>query len=90
MDSILQLEKELGVVFLMVNIDECLVEKLYCDTSCSNFLNKSNKPAAVYTNTTSFVGIRAVIDPFCSDSQCGQKEPTVIPCHNGGTQRSDG
>ncbi|XP_025422894.1 DE-cadherin isoform X3 [Sipha flava] len=85
-----ELEKDLGVVFLMVNIDECLVEKLYCDTSCSNFLNKSNKPAAVYTNTTSFVGIRAVIDPFCSDSQCGQKEPTIIPCHNGGTPRSDG
>ncbi|XP_025194494.1 DE-cadherin isoform X1 [Melanaphis sacchari] len=82
-----ELEKELGVTFLMVNIDECLVEKLYCESSCTNFLNKSNEPAAVYTNTTSFVGIRAVIDPFC---QCEQRATTKITCHNGGSPTSDG
>ncbi|XP_050421332.1 DE-cadherin isoform X2 [Adelges cooleyi] len=82
-----ELEKELGVVFLMVNIDECLVEKLYCESSCTNFLNKSNEPAAVYTNTTSFVGIRAVVDPFC---QCEQKVPAKITCYNGGTPTADG
>lgn len=82
-----ELEKELGVVFLMVNIDECLVEKLYCESSCTNFLNKSNEPAAVYTNTTSFVGIRAVVDPFC---QCEQRIATKVTCHNGGTPTSDG
>lgn len=77
----------MGVVFLMVNIDECLVEKLYCESSCTNFLNKSNLPAAVLTNTTSFVGIRAVIDPFC---QCEQRAPPKITCYNGGTPTSDG
>ncbi|XP_050545953.1 DE-cadherin isoform X3 [Daktulosphaira vitifoliae] len=82
-----ELEKELGVVFLMVNIDECLVEKLYCESSCTNFLNKSNEPAAVFTNTTSFVGIRAIIKPFC---QCEQRLPSVITCFNGGTPTTDG
>lgn len=71
----------------MVNIDECLVEKLYCESSCTNFLHKSNAPAAVYTNTTSFVGIRAVVDPFC---QCEQVAAPKITCYNGGTPTSDG
>jgi len=79
-----ELEKALGLKVLMVSIDECLVEKLYCESSCTNFLNKSKVPSAVYTNTTSFVGVRAVVDPLCTcDSQ--QK----IVCHNGGTPVGD-
>lgn len=65
----------------MISIDECLVEKAYCgETSCTNFLNKSNVPSAVYTNTTSFVGVRAVVDPICS---CDVVHKIV--CYNGGT-----
>lgn len=69
----------------MVNIDECLVEKLYCESSCYNFLNKNNVPAPVYTNTTSFVGIRAVIDPLCL---CAP--PPKMTCYNDGSPKADG
>ncbi|XP_014282551.1 DE-cadherin isoform X2 [Halyomorpha halys] len=75
-----ELEKELGVVILMVNIDECLVERQYCEGSCINFLNKSREPIAVYTNTTTFVGVKAVVDPFCN---CEVLSRPV--CYNGGT-----
>ncbi|XP_021942527.1 DE-cadherin isoform X2 [Zootermopsis nevadensis] len=74
------IEQELGVTLLMINIDECLIEKASCETSCTNFLTKSNVPSAVYTNTTSFVGVRAVVDPMCT---CSVPEPLV--CLNGGT-----
>ncbi|XP_054263289.1 DE-cadherin-like [Macrosteles quadrilineatus] len=80
-----ELEKALGVSMLMVNIDECLVEKLYCtEPSCTNFLNKSKVPSAVYTNTTSFVGVRAVVDPLCI---CDVTQKMV--CYNGGTPVGD-
>jgi hypothetical protein len=75
-----QIEQELGVSLLMINIDECLIEKALCEASCTNFLTKSNVPSAVYTNTTSFVGVRAVVDPVCT---CTVPEPLV--CLNGGT-----
>uniref|UniRef100_A0A8D8QW96 DE-cadherin n=2 Tax=Cacopsylla melanoneura TaxID=428564 RepID=A0A8D8QW96_9HEMI len=76
-----QIEQELGCEILMVNIDECLKEKNFCkeSLSCINFLNKSNVPYAVYTNTTSFVGVNAVISPFC---KC---EFPKHFCYNGGT-----
>jgi hypothetical protein len=76
----LQIEQELGVTLLMINIDECLIEKASCESSCTNFLSKSNKPSAVYTRTTSFVGVHAVVDPMC---MCTVAEPLV--CLNGGT-----
>ncbi|XP_063231568.1 DE-cadherin [Bacillus rossius redtenbacheri] len=75
-----ELEQELGVKILMFSIDECLLEKVSCETSCTNFLNKSNVPYAVYTNTTSFVGVRAVVDPLCT---CVVQEKSF--CLNGGT-----
>ncbi|RZF43960.1 hypothetical protein LSTR_LSTR006768 [Laodelphax striatellus] len=80
------LERALGVKILMVNIDECLLEKKYCEGDCINFLNKSNSPSPVYTNTTTFVGVNAVIEPFCS-CQFPKKQLTI--CHNGGTPVGD-
>lgn len=68
----------------MVNIDECLLERKYCEGSCKNFLNKSTVPSPIYTNTTSFIGVRAVIDPFCN---CDLPKRTV--CFNGGTLVGD-
>lgn len=68
----------------MINIDECLIERQYCPTSCVNFLNKSKIPHAIYTNTSSFVGVEAVIDPLCS---CSIREHLV--CLNGGTPLVD-
>jgi hypothetical protein len=77
----LQIEQELGVALLMVNIDECLIERASCgEESCTNFLSKSNVSSAVFTNTTSFVGVRAVVDPMCI---CNIPERLV--CLNGGT-----
>lgn len=76
----LQIEQELGVTLLMINIDECLIEKASCQASCTNFLAKSTVPSAVFTNTTSFVGVHAVVDPMCT---CNVPEPLV--CLNGGT-----
>lgn len=79
-----QLEKMLGVEVLMINIDECIIEKVSCnDLSCINFLNKSEKPYSVYTNTSSFVGVQAIVDPVCS---C---ELPQIDCLNGGTPLRD-
>lgn len=74
------IEQELGVTLLMINIDECIIEKASCEASCTNFLTKSNTPSPVYTNTTSFVGVHAVVDPMCT---CSVPEPLV--CLNGGT-----
>lgn len=68
----------------MINIDECLIEKASCETSCVNFLNKSKTPHAVYTNTSSFVGVRAIVDPYCT---CNVRERLV--CLNGGTPLKD-
>lgn len=74
------IEQELGVTLLMINIDECLIEKASCESSCTNFLTKSTMPSTVYTNTTSFVGVHAVVDPMCT---CTVSEQLV--CLNGGT-----
>lgn len=68
----------------MVGIDECLVEKTFCESSCTNILSKSTTPYAVYTNTSSFVGVNAVVDPAC---EC-QPNPE-IHCLNGGTRIGD-
>lgn len=77
----MQLQTELGVNFTMVNIDECMVENT-CEgkRSCTNQLNIDNRPAVVFTNKTSFVGVNAVVVPIC-----GLNEITVTECYNGGT-----
>jgi len=75
------IEQELGVTLLMINIDECLIERASCKAaSCTNFLNRSIVPYAVLTNRTSFVGVHAVVDPMC---KCNIPEQLV--CLNGGT-----
>ena len=73
------IERELKTEILLVNIDECLFEKLHCN-NCRSYLNASTVPYSVYTNTSSFVGVRAVVDPQCT---CHVAEPIV--CLNGGT-----
>ncbi|EGI65090.1 DE-cadherin [Acromyrmex echinatior] len=75
-----EIEREMKANILLMNIDECLFEKLHCNNSCRNFLNTSTVPYVVYTNTSSFVGVRAVADPLCT---CHMAEPIV--CLNGGT-----
>lgn len=75
-----EIEREMKANILLMNIDECLFEKVHCNISCRNFLNASTVPYVVYTNTSSFVGVRAVVDPQCT---CHVAEPIV--CLNGGT-----
>lgn len=78
------LEKELGIKVLMVNIDECLIERNKCQAACTNVLHKSSVPLLVYTNTTSFVGVNAFIQAECTCSA-----PARPVCLNGGTMLSD-
>lgn len=78
------LEKDLGVKMLMVNIDECLIERSKCEAACTNVLHKSNVPLLVYTNTTSFVGVNAFIQAECTCSP-----PPRTTCLNGGTALND-
>lgn len=76
----LQFEKELGLKMLMINIDECIIEKYKCESSCTNILHKSNVPLLIYTNTTSFVGVNAFIQAECVCNFTAQQF-----CLNGGT-----
>ncbi|XP_049885544.1 DE-cadherin [Pectinophora gossypiella] len=75
-----KIEDELQIKIYMVRIDECLIEKEQCEDSCRNVLIKNNVPLAVYTNTTSFVGVSARDESECT---CERSEPIV--CLNGGT-----
>ncbi|XP_032691269.1 DE-cadherin [Odontomachus brunneus] len=75
-----EIEHEMRADILLVNIDECLFEKMHCNNSCRSYLNASTVPYSVYTNISSFVGVRAVMDPQCT---CHVAEPIV--CLNGGT-----
>lgn len=78
----LKLEEELGMKMLMINIDECLIERAKCESSCINVLEKSNVPLSVFTNRTSFVGVNAFITAKCECHEPKHGEPI---CFNGGT-----
>lgn len=78
-----RLENELDLQMLMVNIDECLIERLKCEGSCINELHKSSVPYMIYSNKSSFVGVNAFVQ-----AQCACDLPHVqLPCLNGGTRR---
>ncbi|XP_033215756.1 DE-cadherin-like isoform X2 [Belonocnema kinseyi] len=74
------IETKLNADILLINVDECLFEKLHCNNSCRSFLHVSTVPYCVYTNSSSFAGVRAIVDPQCI---CHVAEPIV--CLNGGT-----
>lgn len=76
-----RLEVELGLKMFMVNIDECLEEKVHCESSCVTKLHKSEVPLLVYTNQTSFVGVNAFTRAEC---ECQDVERGF--CMNGGTR----
>ncbi|XP_050072812.1 DE-cadherin-like [Anopheles maculipalpis] len=75
-----QLEEDVGLSVLMVGIDECIEEGRNCELSCKNTLYKSNVPIAVYTNTSSFVGVNAFVQAECV---C-EAPPPSLTCLNGG------
>lgn len=76
------LEERLGMKMLMINIDECLIEKAKCESSCVNVLEKSNIPLSVFTNRTSFVGVNAFVTAQCT---CNEPKHSERVCLNGGT-----
>lgn len=79
--AIFQLEYTLDIHFVMISISECLNEETACppQNSCSNRLSVTGEPAVVFTNKTSFVGIRAVVEAVCD---C--LSPLEVECRNGG------
>lgn len=77
-----RLEETLGLKVMMISIDECLIERAKCESSCLNVLEKSNIPLSVYTNRTSFVGVNAFIRTECMCAELKHGEPV---CYNGGT-----
>lgn len=85
-----ELERDLGMRILMVSIDECLVEqRAQCESGgCSSVLYKSDVPAQVFTNRTSFVGVNAFVRAEC---RCISTLATIAAqqqqqsCLNGGT-----
>ncbi|RZB41083.1 DE-cadherin, partial [Asbolus verrucosus] len=80
-----KLEQELGVEFVMISINECLQSENCFNKSCSNDLQIKDEPAVVFTNKTSFVGVKAVAAAVCD---CLRR--TVKECFNGGTPHNDG
>ncbi|GJQ67761.1 hypothetical protein Trydic_g21076 [Trypoxylus dichotomus] len=84
--NVLQLERVLGVEFVMISISECILETI-CEagTSCSNHLDISEIPAIVFTNRTSFVGVNAVVRPVCDCRAFDVYER----CLNGGTYNEE-
>lgn len=78
------MEQDLGVDFIMVNINECLLGTS-CNSSCTNDLVIENEPAVVFTNKTSFVGVKAVAKASC---ECRKRK--VVECFNGGSPIEDG
>ncbi|XP_059477254.1 DE-cadherin isoform X2 [Neocloeon triangulifer] len=76
----LELEALTGGKVHMVNIDECLIEKSSCESSCMNLLVKHERPQTVWTNRTSFVGVHAEVQAECV---CSIEEENI--CYNGGT-----
>lgn len=76
-----EIEHALGLEIQMINIDECLIEKKKCETSCTNVLYKSHVPHMIYSNTTSFVGVNAYVKAEC---ECKASLPQ-IECLNNGT-----
>jgi len=80
------LERQLGVNILMIHIDECMVEGQNCEGSCYNELDVLEQPTLVMTNTTSFVGVTAKIEPTCGcPARRGISTCQSNPCLNGGT-----
>ncbi|XP_076261090.1 DE-cadherin [Rhynchophorus ferrugineus] len=81
-----KLEKELNVRFVTISINECLNETICgLGNSCSNKLNIYDDPAVVFTNQTSFVGVKAYVQADCN---CADRIP--VECFNGGTMESNG
>ncbi|XP_054165441.1 neural-cadherin-like isoform X3 [Oppia nitens] len=83
------IEHEVGINITLVGIDECLIENVNCESSCTNILEINPQPIVVNANRTSFVGVNVWTKAKCV---CGARDFTEVetcrkmppPCHNGG------
>ncbi|XP_022902196.1 DE-cadherin [Onthophagus taurus] len=76
------LEQELGVTFVMISISECMKESICgSETSCMSQLSIMDTPAIVFTNRTSFVGVKAIVEALCECVEIPRRQT----CLNGGT-----
>lgn len=83
------IEQEVGINITMVGIDECLIENLNCESSCTNVLMVDRQPIMVNANRTSFVGVNTWVQPKCTcgardfaeKESCRKRPP---PCFNDG------
>ncbi|KAH1023183.1 hypothetical protein HUJ04_012437 [Dendroctonus ponderosae] len=82
-----KLENELDVEFVMISINECLNENTCgVGNSCSNKLQiNDEEPAVVYTNRTSFVGVKSTVE-----AKCDCFDHILTSCLNGGVMDSNG
>lgn len=78
-----KLENLLNVEFVMININECFNESVCISGySCSNYLHIYDEPAVVFTNKTSFVGVKALAEKKCD---CSSAYEPIVECYNGGS-----
>lgn len=83
-----ELETEIGVNITMIGIDECLYENVNCESSCTNFLETTERPYVVFANRSCLAGVNSEVVARCTCrarnfsnlENCG-----TIKCFNGGT-----
>ncbi|CAH0562384.1 unnamed protein product [Brassicogethes aeneus] len=74
------LETKLNVDFEMISINECVNISVCPGKDCVSRLAIKEEPAVVFTNKTSFVGVKAITEALCDTCERPNKE-----CLNGGT-----
>ncbi|ESO86530.1 hypothetical protein LOTGIDRAFT_167053 [Lottia gigantea] len=89
-DSVISLnrkefENKVGIKIGMVPIDECMDEKF--EGGCYNYLNITEQPAMVNTNSTSFIGVETKVEALegCRATMYpDEQECSADYCYNGG------
>jgi len=82
-----EIELEVGINITMVGINECMMENLACEGSCTNMMEVSTLPYLINANKTALVSVRVEVQPECT---CGarnfsrEESCRTNPCHNGG------
>ncbi|RWS06307.1 Pt1-cadherin-like protein [Dinothrombium tinctorium] len=78
---------EVGINITMIGIDECLIEGLHCDGSCTSSVEFNRQSIVVNANETAFVGLNVWSQPKCVCTARDFTEAEICrtrPCLNGG------
>lgn len=81
------IEDYLGVNITMIGINECLVEKEFCQGSCTNVMHVKTQPYLVNANATALVGVQVENQPECACNARITRQETCQnnTCLNGGS-----